>query len=96
MQPSLLRWRRTRALPALAARFSSAAPARPPQPASPRPQMPDPGECCGNDCRDCVLDEYAAELKAWQDAQAVAILAAAPAPAEDAASSRERQPQTPP
>ena len=97
LQPSLLlrcALRLQPSLPAPAALFSTA-PARPPPPAAaPRPQMPDPGECCGNDCRDCVLDEYAAELKAWQDAQAAALQAAAPAPGapgEDAAAPREAQ-----
>lgn len=32
-----------------------------------KPVEPGDGECCGNDCRDCVWVEYWSKLEAWQD-----------------------------
>jgi hypothetical protein len=32
----------------------------------PRPQAPEPGECCGGGCARCVLDVYAEQLERWE------------------------------
>ena len=28
--------------------------------------MPEPEDCCGNDCRDCVFTAYSEALAAWE------------------------------
>jgi hypothetical protein len=32
----------------------------------PRPQRPDPNECCGGGCVPCILDYYYEELEKWE------------------------------
>ena len=32
----------------------------------PRPQPPEPGDCCGGGCARCVLDIYAEALERWE------------------------------
>ena len=32
----------------------------------PRPQPPEPGDCCGGGCARCVFDFYAEELERWE------------------------------
>ena len=31
-----------------------------------RPSEPEPDDCCGNDCRDCVWIDYSLQLALWQ------------------------------
>jgi hypothetical protein len=38
----------------------------------PRPEPPDPQDCCGSGCARCILDIYDEQLRAWE--QAVAAL----------------------
>lgn len=35
-----------------------------------RPSEPATGECCGNDCRDCVWTQFWDRLQAWEEAAA--------------------------
>lgn len=32
----------------------------------PKPQAPEPGDCCGGGCAVCVFDLYERELEAWK------------------------------
>ncbi len=32
----------------------------------PRPEMPDPAECCGGGCSPCILDVYDEALQQWK------------------------------
>jgi hypothetical protein len=32
----------------------------------PRPEPPDPSECCGNGCNPCVHDLYGEQLAEWE------------------------------
>jgi len=34
----------------------------------PKPEAPEDGDCCGNDCERCVFTCYAEELRRWQQA----------------------------
>ena len=45
----------------------------------PKPEPPDPGDCCGSGCPRCVLDIYDEQLRAWEEAVA-ALRAQAPPP----------------
>jgi hypothetical protein len=36
----------------------------------PKPDPPDPGDCCGSGCQRCVLDIYDEQLTAWEEAVA--------------------------
>ena len=49
----------------------------------PKPEPPDPGDCCGSGCVRCVLDVYDEQLAAWK--AAVATLEQAAADARDGA-----------
>jgi len=31
-----------------------------------KPELPEPGACCGNGCENCVMDEYFEELAQWE------------------------------
>ena len=33
----------------------------------PKPEEPDPSDCCGNGCVTCVLDIYQEELTKWEE-----------------------------
>lgn len=33
----------------------------------PRPEEPDPDECCGGGCERCVFDLYDERLRAWKE-----------------------------
>jgi hypothetical protein len=65
--PFLLRRTRPPSFPrAPASRLTtSPSPHQPPSP-RPRPAMPDPEDCCGNDCRDCVFTTYSEALATWE------------------------------
>lgn len=41
-----------------------------PQELPPKPQPPEPGDCCGSGCARCVLDVYDEQLAAWKAAVA--------------------------
>ena len=45
----------------------------------PKPEPPDPGDCCGSGCPRCVLDVYDEQLAAWKAAVAALEQAAADA-----------------
>lgn len=32
----------------------------------PKPEPPEPGDCCGSGCMPCVYDRYEDELEAWR------------------------------
>lgn len=46
-----------------------------PTPLPPRPEPPDPADCCGSGCVRCIFDLYDDQLRAWR--QAVAEIEAA-------------------
>lgn len=41
-------------------------PVDPRAPLPPKPQPPDPSECCGNGCDPCVHDLYGEQLAEWE------------------------------
>jgi len=32
----------------------------------PKPQPPEPGDCCGGGCARCVFDQYEEDLQRWE------------------------------
>ncbi|HQW64875.1 MAG TPA: oxidoreductase-like domain-containing protein [Pseudomonadota bacterium] len=38
----------------------------PPPALPPRPEPPQPGDCCGGGCARCVIDAYEEQLAEWQ------------------------------
>lgn len=42
----------------------------------PRPELPEPGDCCGGGCERCVFDVYEDHLREWQEAVAALETAA--------------------
>jgi hypothetical protein len=46
----------------------------------PRPEPPDPSDCCGGGCVRCVFDVYDEQLAEWREA--CARIEAVPAPGE--------------
>jgi hypothetical protein len=36
----------------------------------PKPELPDPNDCCGSGCVRCIYDIYEDQLKAWEEAVA--------------------------
>jgi hypothetical protein len=34
------------------------------------PTAPDPADCCGEGCSNCVFDQYEAAMQRWRDRQA--------------------------